>query len=73
MLKLFVALINISTAPLRNTYNNALNVYRLMLLQTNRILYKVAESAFSSFFVRPMGGVVADRVIQSFSSNWLEV
>jgi len=41
-----------------------------MLLQTNRetvYRYKVSERAFPSLFLdRPMEGVVADRVLQSF-------
>jgi len=67
MLKLFVALINISSPPppfltsLSST--NALNVVTglIMLQQTNRV-YGVSESEFPSFFGQTNGGVVADRV-----------
>jgi len=55
MLKLFVALLNISTPP-RNTFNNALNVIT-DLCCCKQTVYKVTESVFFLFFVRPMEGL----------------
>jgi len=57
MLKLLDALININSSPLfRNTYNNALNVIR-DLCCWKQTAYRVAESAFSSFFRQAYGRV----------------
>jgi len=42
-----------------------------MLLQKN--VYRVSQSAFFVFFAKSMGGIVADRVLQSFEAtdSWL--
>jgi len=37
-----------------------------MLLQTNRVHMWFRKVHYFSFFTRSMGGVVADRVLQSF-------
>jgi len=39
----------------------------VMLLQAN--VYRVTQSAFFVFFDKSMGGVVADRVLQSFKAT----
>jgi len=51
--------------PLRRiTYNNVLNVIR-DLCCCKQTVHRVSESAFPYFLARPMGGVVADLVLQS--------
>jgi len=52
LLKLFVALINIS--PPRNTYSNALNVIKDLCF-SKQTVYTVSESAFLSFFGQANG------------------
>jgi len=71
MLKLFVALINIKT-PLRiltKMLLTSLDTYDV----ANKPCIGLLKAYFPSFFARTMGGVVADRVLQSFKSNWLAV
>jgi len=65
MLKLFTVLINI---PFCHTYKYGFNVIRywyliLMLLQTNNVCGLQAHIPY--FFYKPMGGVVADQVVQT--------
>jgi len=49
----------------RNTYNNALNIIRDLCCCKQNV-YRVFECAFPSFLARSRGGVVVDRVLQSF-------
>jgi len=61
MLKLFKALINIPFFTLTTMVLASLDTY----VAANKQCVRLLQAHFPNFFGKPMGGVVADRVLQT--------